>query len=429
METNRTKFLTKDYLTEQFYNYNKKYIIDDVKKNKQDNLEITSRHITWEDTHKLGLNISNDREAQPYDYLILEPWDDDDYYEDEFGDKIYGQGKLRWDSPIDDQSKIEDGSKFLVNGNAIYNWKGSENITTLGQITEGIWKVGRLELFSEVDDDRDETYEKIGNFKIEFINSDANNLKITGQSDGTYEPTIVIEPKTELNETDIKGKTMISSSLTVNGQTEITGKLIGSIAEFSGGITVGEDGDNNVAEDEIQQKTDTFSNIRGSLTVSKLTVSKELTVAAPAEFLKDVEMDESLSVGKNFTVSEEGEVKTSKLEASSEITTRTLNVNTIKIIDNESGYEEDGDEELDEEEILDYDYSTRSVNFENNTSFKGERLFINSETDIIVVKSNESDGKGDGTEYYQPIKINGKYMKLADDNDVAVESWIAELQS
>lgn len=430
METNRMKFLTKDYLTEQFYNYNKKYIIDDVKKNKQDNLEITSRHITWEDTHKLGLNISNDRDAKPYDYLILEPYDEDDYYEDEFGDKVYGKGVLRWDSPIDDQSKITNGSKFLVNGNAIYNWKGSKNITTIGQITEGTWKVGRLELFSEVSDTKDETYEKIGNFKIEFINSDANNLKITGQTDGTHEPIIVIEPKTELNETDIKGKTTISSStggtvLTVNGQTEITGKLIGSVAELSGNITVGEDGDDTVIEGSIQ-KTDTTSTIKGSLTVSKLMVSKELTVAAPAEFRADVEMDESLSVGSSFKVSRDGTVKANKLEASAEVTTQTLNVNTVRIITNED-LEGEEEEEESEEEKLDSDYSMRSIDFESNTSFKGEKLFINSETDIIIVKDSGDDEDEASAEFYQPIKINGKYMKLAENSDVAITSWVANL--
>lgn len=433
METNRTKFLTKDYLTEQFYIYNKKYIIDDVKKNKQDNLEITSRHITWEDSHKLGLNITNDRDAKPYDYLILEPWDEDDYYEDEFGDKVYGSGKLRWDSPIDDQSKITNGSKFLVNGNAVYNWKGSENITTLGQITTGSWKVGRMELFSEISDSKDETYQKIGNFKIEFINSDANNLKITGQSDGNiaHEPTIVIEPKTELNETDIKGKTTISSNtggsvLTVNGQTEITGKLIGNVAEFSGNIVVGEDGDETGVEGAIQ-KTDTMSSIKGTLTVSKLIVDKNLTVLSPAEFRKDVEMDEGLSVGNNFTVSRDGIVKTNKLEASSEITTQTLNVNTVRIISNDD-LEGEEDEEETEEEKLDSDYSMNSIDFESNVSFKAERLFINSETDIIVVKDDGNDDDDETeAEFYQPIKINGKYMKLASNSDVSITSWVANL--
>ena len=401
METNKTKFLTKDYLAEQFYNYNKKYIIDDIKKNKQDNLEIMSNHFTWEENHKLGLNITNDVAAKPYDYLILEPWDD-----------TIGEGKLRWDSPIDNQGDIKNGSKFLVNGNAIYNWKGSENITTLGQITTGSWKVGKLELFSGIKSTKEETYEGIGNFKIEFLNFSTNELKITGVSDDNGVPVVVVDPKIKLKETsitgktDINGKTTISSSasgavLTVNGQVDITGKLNGVNADFPSGFTAGKDVDTTISQQ------DTSSTVKGLLTVSKLAVNKSLIANCDASF-NNVNVSQKLTVGSGFSVSSAGDIKADSVDA------KTLSINTVKKAGTirEAGKLED---------VIKNDFLNNSVVFENSAFFEADRIFIGSETDIVVIQ------KDNGDDYYKPIKINGKYIQLSTNNDVKVANWIAEM--
>lgn len=407
METNKTKYTTKNYLAEQFYNYNKKYIIEDVKQNKQDNLEIVSNHITWEDGKKLGLNITNDRDAKPYDYLVLEPWEDDDYYEDEFGDKIYDSGKLIWETPISSQDDISSGSKRLVNGNAVYTWKGSENITTLGQITTGSWKVEKLELISNAN----ETYEKIGNFKFEFLDSDANTLKITGSSDNNGNADIVIAPKISLSETNISGKTTISPdfgemdeiALKVDGRVEITGRLNGKDAEFSGGITAGEDeeelGEAEELPEDYKPREDTTSTIKGALNVSKLTVYKNLTA--------------------------NGSVKFGNLEAGN-TQTETLAVNTIKKIGDGVGssIEGEGAEGSDSEYSTEYEYLSNSIKVESKAAFKADKLFIGSETNIIITQETEYNDGTVTVELNKPIKINGKYIQLATDKDVDVYGWI-----
>lgn len=401
METNRTKFLTKDYLAEQFYNYNKKYIIDDVKKNKQDNLEITSRHITWEDTHKLGLNISNDEDAKPYDYLILEPWDANDFYEDETGKKIYGQGKLRWDSPIDNQSEITNGSKFLVNGNALYNWLGSNNITTLGEITSGVWKVGKIELFSEQNGLKT-TYEKIGNFKIEFVNNEANNLVITGDYDNNVAKSalVIINPETEIN-----GVTRINNTTTISPKDGKTGTDLFTVkgdTVISGKITVGADATTNTS--------DTDSKVNGKLTVSKLAVSKTMDVNCDAKITGDVTIDKGLKLGNNgmaFVATADGNVMTSTVSASS-IDTSELSVQTVKL---DNTKESSGDNST--------EYKN-SINFQNSVSFKAGKIFLESGTDIVVVANG-------GSTFNQPITVNGNLIQLASNSDVLVESWISEI--
>lgn len=402
METNRTKFLTKDYLAEQFYNYNKKYIIDDVKKNKQDNLEITSRHITWEDTHKLGLNISNDEDAKPYDYLILEPWEENDYYEDETGKKIYGQGKLRWDSPIDDQSKIVNGSKFLVNGNALHNWLGSRNITTLGEITSGVWKVGRIELYSG-QSGSNSTYEKIGNFKIEFLNDKANNLVITGDYDNTVAKSalVVIEPDTEINgETKINNKTIISPKEGKDGADLFTVK---GDEVVSGKITVGADATTGTS--------DTDSKVNGKLTVSKLTVSNSMNVNCDAKIAGNVTINKGLNLGANntaFIVTADGSVMAQSVSATS-ANISELSTNTIKLSGAKESTGDNGTE-----------YKSNAINIQNNVSFKDGKIFLESGTDIVVVA-------GGGTTFNQPITVNGNLLQLASNSDVLVESWISEI--
>lgn len=131
--TNNIKILNKDYLAEQLYNYHKKYVassISGIETNKQNNLEVVSNHLTWKNNNILGVNISNDSEANKNDYLVLENKEN---------------GSLSWKTPITKQENLE-GSEFLVTGKAVFNFVGSTNINTLGTIKEGTWKVGDITL-------------------------------------------------------------------------------------------------------------------------------------------------------------------------------------------------------------------------------------------------------------------------------------------
>lgn len=131
--TNNIKILNKDYLAEQLYNYHKKYVassISGIETNKQNNLEVVSNHLTWENNNILGVNISNDSEANKNDYLVLENKEN---------------GSLSWKTPITEQENLE-GSEFLVTGKAVFNFVGSTNINTLGTIKEGTWEAGDITL-------------------------------------------------------------------------------------------------------------------------------------------------------------------------------------------------------------------------------------------------------------------------------------------
>ena len=126
--TENTKVLNKDYLAEQLYNYHTKYITEGVEKKKQDKIEVTSNHLTWEE-NRIGINI-NDSEAKANDYIVLKNADD---------------GSLSWKTPITNQGKLEN-SDLLVTGKAVFGFQGSTNINTLGTVTAGTWNVGDITL-------------------------------------------------------------------------------------------------------------------------------------------------------------------------------------------------------------------------------------------------------------------------------------------
>lgn len=148
--TNNTKILSKDYLAEQLYNYHKKFIIDGVEANKQDNLEIVSNHLTWENNNTLGINILNDSEAKQNDYIVLENTEN---------------GSLSWKTPIEEQENLEN-SKLLVTGKAVFNFKGSTNINTLGTVKEGTWEAGDITLGEHNLTVNEDGKIIIGNFEI-----------------------------------------------------------------------------------------------------------------------------------------------------------------------------------------------------------------------------------------------------------------------
>jgi hypothetical protein len=127
-KTNNKKAIDKDYLAEQFYNYNKKFIINDIKANKQDNLTVISSHIKFTNP-ELDLNIVNDKDAKQNDYLVLNSED----------------GDLKWKTPIKSQSDLKDNDSFIP-GKILYDFKGSENIETVGEIKSGTWNIGSIKI-------------------------------------------------------------------------------------------------------------------------------------------------------------------------------------------------------------------------------------------------------------------------------------------
>ena len=171
--TNNIKILNKDYLAEQLYNYHKNYVassISGIESNKQNNLEVVSNHLTWENDNILGVNISNDSEANKNDYLVLENKEN---------------GSLSWKTPITEQENLE-GSEFLVTGKAVFNFVGSTNINTLGTIKEGTWKVGDITLNEHNLTVNENGKIIIGNFEInqEEINQEEKVLKIKYADNG-----------------------------------------------------------------------------------------------------------------------------------------------------------------------------------------------------------------------------------------------------
>ena len=126
--TENTKILNKDYLAEQLYNYHTKYITEGVEKKKQDKIDIASNHLTWEE-NRIGINI-DDSVAKKNDYIVLKNADD---------------GSLSWKTPITDQGNLAN-SDSLVTGKAVFDFKGSTNINTLGTVTSGTWNAGDITL-------------------------------------------------------------------------------------------------------------------------------------------------------------------------------------------------------------------------------------------------------------------------------------------
>ena len=126
--TENTKILNKDYLAEQLYNYHTKYITEGVEKKKQDKIDIVSNHLTWEE-NRIGINI-DDSVAKQNDYIVLKNADD---------------GSLSWKTPITDQGNLA-RSDSLVTGKAVFDFKGSTNINTLGTVTAGTWNAGDITL-------------------------------------------------------------------------------------------------------------------------------------------------------------------------------------------------------------------------------------------------------------------------------------------
>ena len=187
--TENTKILNKDYLAEQLYNYHTKYITEGVEKKKQDKIDIASSHLTWKE-NRIGINI-DDSGAKQNDYIVLESKDN---------------GRLSWRSPITDQGNLAD-SDLLVTGKAVFNFKGSANINTLGTVTTGTWNAGDITL-------NDHNLTVSGNGKITVGNFEINqssngNLQIK-YADNSY---LTLDTSGNLNTKSIDAETIDAETI------------------------------------------------------------------------------------------------------------------------------------------------------------------------------------------------------------------------
>ena len=163
--TENTKILNKDYLAEQLYNYHTKYITEGIEIKKQDKIKVASNHLTWTE-NKLGINI-NDSGANENDYIVL---------------KNAENGSLSWKTPITDQANLAANSDLLVAGSAVFNFKGSDNINTLGNITSGTWNAGDITLSDHNLTVNGNGKITVGNFKINQNSNGNLQIKYTDDS-------------------------------------------------------------------------------------------------------------------------------------------------------------------------------------------------------------------------------------------------------
>jgi hypothetical protein len=199
--TNNTKILSKDYLAEQLYNYHKKFIINGIEASKQDSLEIVSNHLTWKNNNTLGINILNDSEAKQNDYIVLENTEN---------------GSLSWKTPIEKQENLEN-SKLLVTGKAVFNFKGSTNINTLGTVKEGTWEAGDITLGEHNLTVNEDGKIIIGNFEINQ-NSESES-KISLQIKYDEDSYLTLDSSGELNTASINTTSINTTSIITDNAT------------------------------------------------------------------------------------------------------------------------------------------------------------------------------------------------------------------
>ena len=190
--TENTKILNKDYLAEQLYNYHTKYITEGVEKKKQDKIDIASNHLTWKE-NRIGINI-DDSVAKQNDYIVLESKDN---------------GRLSWRSPITDQGNLA-SSVSLVTGKAVFDFKGSTNINTLGTVTAGTWNAGDITL-------NDHNLTVGGNGKITVgsfeINQNSNGKLQIKYADSSY---LTLDTSGGLTTKSIDAETISATNIDVS---------------------------------------------------------------------------------------------------------------------------------------------------------------------------------------------------------------------
>ena len=191
--TENTKILNKDYLAEQLYNYHTKYITEGIEIKKQDKINIASNHLTWAE-NRIGINI-DDREAKQNDYIVL---------------KNAENGSLSWKTPITDQANLAANSDLLVTGSAVFNFQGSDNINTLGNITSGTWNAGDIALSNHNLTVNGNGKITVGSFVIEKNSSE--NLQIK-YADNSY---LTLDTSGKLTTKSIDAETISATNIDVS---------------------------------------------------------------------------------------------------------------------------------------------------------------------------------------------------------------------
>ena len=301
--TNNIKILNKDYLAEQLYNYHKKYVassINGIETNKQNNLEVVSNHLTWENNNILGVNISNDSEANKNDYLVLENKEN---------------GSLSWKTPITEQENLE-GSEFLVTGKAVFNFVGSTNINTLGTIKKGTWEAGDITLNEHNLTVNEGGKIIVGNFEI---NQDNEVLKIK-----YADSYLTLDSSGELHTKSINVDTSIRTD-----EANIFNLTIGD------SIKIG-DFEIRKFEDNIKIGGTSFLTLSpsGELNTASISTNEANITNLNADSIKiknsdfEIKQEEgNLQIGSEFlTIDSSGELKTMNINNAADITTTNLNV-------------------------------------------------------------------------------------------------------
>ena len=302
--TNNIKILNKDYLAEQLYNYHKKYVatsISGIQSNKQNNLEVVSNHLTWENNNILGVNISNDSEANKNDYLVLENKEN---------------GSLLWKTPITEQENLE-GSEFLVTGKAVFNFVGSTNINTLGTIKKGTWEVGDITLSEHNLTVNEGGKIIVGNFEI---NQENEVLKIK-----YADSYLTLDPSGELHTKSINVDTSI-----ITDKANIFNLNIGDNIQI-------DDFEIRKFEDNLKIGGTSFLTLSpsGELNTASISTNEANITNLNADSIKinnsDFEIKQqengNLQIGSEFlTIDSSGELKTMNINNTIDITTANLNV-------------------------------------------------------------------------------------------------------
>lgn len=301
--TNNIKILNKDYLAEQLYNYHKKYVatsINGIETNKQNNLEVVSNHLTWENNNILGVNISNDSEANKNDYLVLENKEN---------------GSLSWKTPITEQENLE-GSEFLVTGKAVFNFVGSTNINTLGTIKEGTWEAGDITLSEHNLTVNEGGKIIVGNFEI---NQENEVLKIKYADN-----YLTLDSSGELHTKSINVDTSIRTD-----EANIFNLNIGD------NIQIG-DFEIRKFEDNLKIGGTSFLTLSpsGELNTASISTNEANITNLNADSIKiknsdfEIKQEEgNLQIGSEFlTIDSSGELKTMNINNAADITTTNLNV-------------------------------------------------------------------------------------------------------
>lgn len=133
-----TKPIEKEYLSRQFYNYNKYKDIELTEKFslKQNNISVDTNYFKLQN----DLPEDNNGNTSKLSFVVAETRHTNDYL------RANSSGGLSWTSPINHTSvSAISPSSNLITANTLYNFSGSDNISKVGTIRSGIWQGGSID--------------------------------------------------------------------------------------------------------------------------------------------------------------------------------------------------------------------------------------------------------------------------------------------